>query len=340
VSTVLGDILVASLDPKSGAPGLLDSSPIEVDGFVHGVAVSPNRKFLFVPAQPARIDTYPIAVDGSLPEQPSSSELIDDDNPILSLALDPRGRFAYGVSPFSQSIYIFKINQDTGVLTLSGEPLLVGPAPDHRAPAFVAPEPSGRFVYVTQMAAGLPTGNGIRAYSVDATSGELTELSDSPFNEGNVVAGAVVFRPDGKFLFTSGGAVNAFAVDTDSGKLELVEGSPFSLDVGSDPWAPNITIDPQGKLLYACNFGLTRHVTGFAIDPVSGALEQTPGPITTAAPYSIALGPEGRFLYVGDDNGEISVFRVSRPSGTLTKLDDSPFAFGGLEPDFAFVTLP
>lgn len=330
---------MASLDPVSGAPEPLASSPVPVAGVTHGVAVSRDGKFLFVPAEPARIDTFPIAADGSLPAQPSSSATVDDDNPMLSMALDPLGRFAYGVSPFSQTIYSFKINQDTGALTLSGEPLLVGPGPDHRAPAFVAPDPSGHFVYVTQMAAGLPTGNGIRAYTVNETSGALSELANSPFSDGAVTAGAIVFRPDGKFLFTSGGGVNAFAVDAASGDLELVEGSPFSLDVASDPWAPNITIDPQGKLLYVCNFGPSRHVTGFAIDPVSGVLERTPGPVTTGAPYSLALGPGGRFLYVGDDNGETSVFRVVRPSGALTKLDDSPFAFGGLEPDFAFVTL-
>lgn len=340
ISTLVGDLLVASLDPVSGAPELLDSSPVLVDGFTHGVAVSPNGKFLFVPADPARIDTFTIAADGSLPAQPSSSAPVDDDSPMLSMALDPLGRFAYGVSPFSQTIYVFKINQDTGALTLSGEPLRVGPAPDHRSPAFVAPDPSGHFVYVTQMAAGLPTGNGIRAYRVDQNSGALAELGNSPFSAGAVTAGAIVFRPDGKFLFTSGGGVNAFAVDSVSGELELVEGSPFSLDVASDPWAPNITIDPQGKLLYVSNFTITRHVTGFVIDPDSGALEQAPGPVTTSVPYSIALGPGGRFLYVGDDNGEISVFRVARPSGALTPLAGSPFPFGGLEADFAFLTLP
>jgi 6-phosphogluconolactonase (cycloisomerase 2 family) len=342
VSTVFGDLLLASLDEDSGAPTLLPSSPVEVEGSLHGVAVSTNGKYLFVPAEPARIDTYPIAADGSLPDAPSSSAPVDDDNPLLSMALDPLGRFAYGVSPFSQSIYVFKIDQESGVLTLSGEPVLIGPAPDHRAPTFVAPDPSGHFVYVTQQAAGLPQAeNGIRAYSVDASSGAFTELADSPFSAGNVTAGAIVFRPDGKFLFSSGAGLNAFAVDTESGELDLVEGSPFSTDVGSDPWAPNLSMDPSGKLLYASNFVLTRHVTGFSIDAETGALEVVPGtPVTTSAPYSIALGPGGRFLYVGEDSGEISVFRVAHPSGGLTKLAESPFQFGGLEPDFAFLTLP
>jgi 6-phosphogluconolactonase (cycloisomerase 2 family) len=342
VSTVMGDLLVASLDPQTGAPTLLPSAPGEVEGFSHGVLVSTNRKYLFVPAQPARIDTYPIAADGSLAEAPSSSAPVDDDNPMLSMALDPLGRFAYGVSPFSQTIYVFEIDLDTGELTLSGEPLLVGPAPNHRGPAFVAPDPSGNFVYVTQMPSGAPAAeNGIRGYRVDPTSGELSELEASPFSPVEVTAGAIVFRPDGKFLYSSGGGVNAFSVDSETGDLELVDGSPFTADVGSDPWAPNITIHPSGKLLYVSQFLQTQHITGFAIDPLSGVLEQVTGtPVKADAPYSIALGPGGRFLYVGEDTGEISVFKVAHPGGGLTELTNSPFPFGGLEPDLAFLTLP
>ena len=340
ISTVLGDLLVASLDPASGKPALLPSSPIDVEGFLHGVAVHPNGKVLFVPADPARIDSYPIAEDGSLPAEPSSSAEVDDDNPLLGMALDPLGRFAYGVSPFSQTIYVFKVNQQTGALTASGEPLLVGPEGDRRSPAFVALDPSGKFAYVTQMASGSPTGNGIRAYAVDQESGELTELSTSPFAAGGVIAGALAFRPDGRFLFSTGAGVNAFAVAED-GTLELVDGSPFSLDVSTDAWAPNIAMHPQGKLLYVSDFLRTRHVTGFLIDPETGALDEVAGtPPTTTAPYSIALGPGGRFLYVNDDNGETSVFAVTSATGALTKLDDSPFPFGGLEADFAFAVLP
>lgn len=342
VSTLFGDLLVASLDPVTGVPSLLPSSPVHVTRFLHGVVVSPNHKFVFVPVEPTRIETYPIATDGSLPAVPSSSVVLDDDEPLLTMALDSKGRFAYGVSPFSNTIYVFTVNQGTGALTVSGEPLLVGPAPAHRIPAFVAPEPSGHYVYVTQIADGSPAAdNGIRGYAVDQTTGTLTELPGSPFGGDSVAAGAIVFRPDGKFLYSSGGGLNAFAIDADSGKLTLVPGSPFSQDVGSDPWAPNITVDPQGKLLYASHFSLTRHISGFAIDAASGALEAISAPpVTAISPYSIALGPGGRFLYVGEDNGQLNVFSVARPSGALTKLDDAPFQFGGLEPDIAFAALP
>ncbi|RYZ09894.1 MAG: hypothetical protein EOO73_03160 [Myxococcales bacterium] len=342
VSTLFGELLVASLDPATGEPELRGSAPIEVEGNLNGVIVSPNRKFLFVPADPARIDTYAIQPDGSLPEEPSSSAEVDDENPLLTMAVDPLGRFAYGVSPFSQTIYVFGVDQTTGELTPTGEPLLVGPGPTHRGPAFVAPAPSGRFVYVTQMPDGPPTDDdGIRCYAVDQLTGELSEVEGSPFSAAPVFGGALAFRPDGKFLYSTGGGLNAFAVDVATGELNVLEGSPFSTDVQSDPWAPSIAMDPRGRRLYISNFGATRHITGFAIDAATGSPQKLPGdPVQTPSPYSIALGPGGRFLYVGDDTSQISVFSVSGKSGALTQLAGSPFPFGGLEPDIAFVSLP
>lgn len=338
VSTLFGTLFMASVDPKSGAPKLLPEPP-DIDGTVNGVVVSPNGKFAFVPADPPRVETFPIGADGSLPAEPSSTvELDDEDGHLLSLSLDPQGRFAYGVLPFEQSIQVFKLNQQTGVLTLAGDPMPIGEEPNLRSPAYAAPDPSGRFVYVTQQAGG-PFG--IRGYRVNQTSGELTELPTSPFEEGDVIGGIAAFTPDGKFMYTSGNGLNGFAVDGETGELTLLEGSPFSDDVGTDPWAPNLAMDPQGKLLFASNFLLTRHITGFKIDAQTGALEQAAGdPVTSPAPYSIALSPGGKFVYVGDDNGQTSVFKVDRASAQLTKVEGSPFEFGGLEADVAFVTLP
>lgn len=342
VSNVFGQLHVARLDVKSGAPVPFEDSPIAVDDILNAMVPAPSGKFLFVAAEPSRIDTFPIAADGSLPEAPSASVELDEDDPLLSIAMDPLGRFVYGVSPQSKLIYVFDVDADSGELTQAGDPLLVGAAPDHRRPAFVAADPSGKFVYITQLADAAPIeDNGLRGYRVNAETGALTELADSPFAAGNDAGGAIVFRPDGKFLFSSGAALNAFAVDADSGKLTKVTGSPFSTDIGSDPWATNITIDPRGKRLFTCNFfGVSQHIRGFAIDAVSGALSELPGsPVTSTAPYSLALGPSGRTLYIGNDIGTVSAFNVAK-NGALELLDDSPFDLGGLEPDFAFVTLP
>lgn len=343
VSTVLGDLLLCSVEPGDGTATLLPSSPLDSPGFLHGVAVDVTGRFLFALAEPSRIDTYPIAADGSLPAEPSSSAVVDDDNPLMSLTLDPLGRFAYVASPFSRTIYSFAVDPATGAFAPVAEPLLVGPGPDHRSPAYVAADPSGHFLYVSQMIdpAAPADDNGIRGYRVDQGTGVLTELAASPFGDGNVIAGALKFRPDGKFLFSSGGGLNVFSIDAEGGNLELVAGSPFTEDVGSDPWASNLAVDPRGDFVYVSHFLPTQHLSGFAIDPETGKLEEVPGsPVTTSAPYSIAIEPTGSFLLVGDDTGQLPVFAISRADGALTAVAGSPFPFGGLEPAFAFVTRP
>ncbi|HEX6766237.1 MAG TPA: beta-propeller fold lactonase family protein, partial [Polyangiaceae bacterium] len=189
------------------------------------------------------------------------------------------------------------------------------------------------FLYETQEF--LP---GIRAFHI-GPAGALSELESSPFGETLVRSGALVFAPNGAFLYASGQGLSAFAIDGASGALDAVDGSPFTTDLGSDFFAANIAIDPRGEFLYTTAFTTTRHVSGFSIDAVSGALERVPGsPLTTSAPYSVAVDPAGRFVYVGNDFGDVSVFAINRRNGSLDELDDSPFTPGGPQPGFAFAT--
>ncbi len=343
LSTLLGDLLMCEIDTASGSPSLLPGSPIDSPGYLHGVFVDHSGKFLFTLAEPTRIDTYLIATDGTLPAEPSSTELVASADALMTMALEPKGRFAYAASPYGKTLYSFAIDADSGALTAIGAPLSVGPAPDHRSPAYVAAEPGGNFVYVSQLIdpSAPEADNGIRGYRIDQDTGELAELDESPFGGGSVIAGAIVFTPDGKFLYNSGGGLHAFAIDPDSGNLTQVAGEPFTLDVGSDPWASNLAMDPQGEFVYVSRFLLTDHISGFAIDPDSGVLDEVPGsPVTSSAPYSIAIEPHGRFLYVGNDFGLTPVFSIDRADGSLTETDDSPFQFGGLETEIGFVTLP
>jgi DNA-binding beta-propeller fold protein YncE len=165
----------------------------------------------------------------------------------------------------------------------------------------------------------------------------LEPLAGSPFGTTSVRAGAMVFSPGGARLYASGQALYAFSVDETSGALDEIEGSPFSTDIGSDAFAANVAIDRRGEYLYTTAFTATRHVSGYAIDEESGALAPVPGsPLQTPAPYSVAVDLSGRFAYVGNDNGELSVFAIDRRDGSLDELDDSPFPIGGLQPQFAF----
>jgi 6-phosphogluconolactonase (cycloisomerase 2 family) len=337
IATRFGGILACSIDTASGKAVLLPGSPINRNGTANSIAVHSSQKFVYVVNEHAHIDTYRIGADGTLPAQPNSTT----QNELVGLiTLDPKGRFAFAAG--DNALYTFKIDPTTGVLTGVGAPLIVGDPSNPTFPAFIAADPTGNFVYASA--------HGIWGYRVEQATGALTEVIGSPFGstglpDGDIMLGsAIAFKPSGDFLFSSGFGLNAFAVDGASGALTLVNGSPFSVEVESDPQAPNLTVDPQGKYLYASFFHSdTNHVPGFAIDPTNGKLQEVPGsPFTASAPYSLAVDPTGNFVYVATDFGQLQGYRVTRSTGRLDELVSvgSPFQFGGLEAKIAFATLP
>jgi len=86
-----------------------------------------------------------------------------------------------------------------------------------------------------------------------------------------------------------------------------------------------VTVDKQFLYMPLSN----DTILGFSIDSSSGALtplSTSPFPVT--APYSMAVDPTGRFLFVGGSAG-ISVFTVNATTGELTETSGSPFSTGG-----------
>lgn len=326
VSTFLGGLHAFSLAPGNGAPVELAGSPVhEGAHFYDADTDSVNRRVYAIDLDAQRIELYRIAADGTLPAEPSVSQPVSF-SPLM-LALDPLARFAYVAGSSDTAVHVFSIDHDTGELDALLELHVDG------APAFVAPDPLGRFLYVTD--AFEP---GIHAYEVSG-SGTFTELEHSPFATTLVRSGAMVLRPDGAFLYSTGDGLNAFSVDAGSGALEPVDGSPFTLDVGTDFFASNVATNATGTFLYATSAFLTEHLRGYAIDPESGALGEVPGsPVTVSGfPYSVAVSPSGR-VYTGNDAGTLSVFEVES-DGRLDELEASPFDARGLQPELAFVEL-
>jgi 6-phosphogluconolactonase len=328
VSTILGGVVAFSLDREHGTPSLLTGSPIDVGPLLYAESVNPAQRLLYVVDQAHKLDTFPINADGTLPATPAFSAAIIG-NPV-TLALDPAGHFAYvGTQSDTQTIIeAFHIDAITGALTSAGDPLALT-----AAPAYVAVDPTGHFAYVSEV------GGGIWGYHIDPITGALSKIDGSPFGAALVFRGAIAFTPSGGFLYTTGGGLNAFSIDTASGKLEPVEGSPFSPDVGSDPSATNIAIEPSGRFLYATEFvGIALRLFGFSI-AADGKLDPVEGlPVAASQPYSVGVDPSGHFLYLGQDDGHIGVFSLNLANGKLHEIDGSPFAHGGLQPEFAFAT--
>jgi len=295
----------------------------------HAIALTtnPTQPFLYVATDDGHIDGYRIAADGTLPALPTSS--VQTPSGSLAITIDPKGRFIYADGT---DIYGYAIDPVTGALSA-----IDGPRPP--GGSYVAADPTGNFVYVS--------GQGLRGYRIDPNSGALKELEGSPFGttdlpDEDVVGGAIIFKPSGDFLYTSGmqgnGALNGFSIDAGSGKLELVAGSPFTRELDSDFNATDIAMDPKGQYLFVTSFR-TSHLSGFKI-LADGSLTAVPGPPQqTFSPYAVGVDPSGRFVYVASDSGENGVYALARTDGRLEQIMNSPFMFGALQPEVSFAVV-
>src|SRR5207253_6373716 len=150
-------------------------------------------------------------------------------------------------------------------------------------PFSVAVDPAEHFVYVANSLSDT-----ISVLSLDASTGTLTSLPNSPFTaDKNPVSLAI--DSAGKFLYVAnlgGNNVSAFSLDSTTGV-------PTELTTPKSPFAAGTrpifaTIDSTGKFLYVANEN-SRDISGFNIDSSTGGL--TNGSIAASvgsAPTSIA----------------------------------------------------
>ena len=124
-----------------------------------------------------------------------------------------------------------------------------------------------------------------------------------------------------------------------------------SLTVGCKFWqtpAASKTPAPAGtpKLAFVANFnsGANGSVRGYLVDGSNGSLSSTGAAlIKQDAPTTIAAHPNGKFVYVANQNGNISVNSVDREEGALEFVASTSFADGhmpswlGVTPDGKFL---
>jgi 6-phosphogluconolactonase len=172
------------------------------------------------------------------------------------------------------NVSAFSVATGTGALTaVRGSPFAPPVAGDVVG---FAMHPSGKFLYGTT---GLAA-NGILAWSIDATTGELANVPGSPFQSGTALFGGA-FDPAGKFFYVSGGAsggIAGFSVDSGSGTLTPLANSPFLSSSGLS--AP--VVDPSGQFVFAVDI-TNSAITGFSLDAATGALTELGNPAVVDA---------------------------------------------------------
>ncbi len=134
----------------------------------------------------------------------------------VSVAVDPSGKFLYVANFLSFDISEYTIDPGNGTLTLIRAPISTGAG---KSPLFVGVHPSGRFAYVATLLNN-PTSGEVTPYSIDATTGALTALSDGVF--AGREPSSIAIAPSGRFAYVADfgtDVVWTFAIDPATGAL-------------------------------------------------------------------------------------------------------------------------
>ena len=245
-----------------------------------------------------------------------------------SITVDPKGRFVYVVNSVDDDVSAYAINAATGALTaVPGSPFATGHLPNT-----VIIDPSGSFLYTADNGS-----NDVWGFAIDPSSGALAVVPGSPFPTGNAMS--ITIDPAGKFVFVANlltADVSAFTINHQTGTLSAVAGSPFSAGCtsplqaqpgaafGSACRLTSLAVDASGAFLYATGSS-SNTISGFAIDPTSGALESLAGSPFAVAPWPYAVTMSGGFLYVSynDVVGAVSTYTIDPSSGVFTPIEGS-----------------
>jgi probable HAF family extracellular repeat protein len=178
-----------------------------------------------------------------------------------------------------------------------------------------------QFAYV----ANFGSQNTITGLAINESTGALTPVHGSPFN--NVDAPiSVTVDPTGRFVYaTQGAAISGYTINAETGALTRVRRSPFS-----SPDPRGIVVDPTGRFVYVANFS-SGNVTAYTINTDNGRLADIPGSPFAAdsGTYSVAVDPKGHFLYASNPvAGDITEYAIDANTGVLTQIPGSPVTSG------------
>jgi 6-phosphogluconolactonase len=236
-----------------------------------------------------------------------------------SLTVSCPGEYAYVANSADNTLSSYRVDVTTGALALIGTPTATGVSPHaivgydyYDGPALK------RLLFVANEGS-----NDISAFTVDVTTGAITEIPGSPFPAGMDPQAMVIYGPN---LFVANAGSNNVSVYTigSAGVLAAQPGSPVA--VGKSP--TSILVDPSTGIVFVANHGGSNDISAFYfydLTPVPGSPFPAGG-----NPLGLALGfwQGGSFLYTANPdatNPSISGFSFDSTTGPFSRLSGSPF---------------
>ena len=246
--------------------------------------------------------------------------------------VDKAGRFVYISNHDSNFVSGYTINSSDGSLIpinpAAGSPVTDATDPTNNNPHWSAFDQTGQFLYV--IAGVPPTPSTLKSYSVNGTTGVLTQIGTT----GPLVQCAhghnVIVTPNNNFLYVAcedSAVIYSFRRDTNTGQLTNLGATVVIGQNGTPPTAPSAVADPTSSFLFV---GATNSVTVFNINPNNGTIAPIQGQsnfVSGNSPHNLTLDSNGHLYTANLHDSTVSAFSIN--AGVLAQLAGSPFATGG-----------
>lgn len=283
-----GTISSFAINRKDGSLQLLNTVNAGGAGPTY-VSLHPSGRFLLVANYfGGSVSVFPIKEDGQLGEASDVKTDEGDIGPARAehappgsfafsghdrthahmIQSDPAGRFVLHVDLGLDRIYVWKFDDQKGVLSPAEEPWVTLPGGD--GPRHFHFHPNGRWFYSIQ-----EEGATIVLFDYDAKSGKLTSrqtVSSLPEGyAGSTFCSEILVSTDGRFVYGGNRLHDSIGIFSVGNKGDLTQiGNEWTR--GNYP--RSFTFSPNGRFLYCCN-QRADNVTVFAVDRGTGALKFT-----------------------------------------------------------------
>jgi len=309
-------------------PHVASGSPFSGGGIAGAncIAMSNNGKFVAVANTTAStISVFSMNLEsGALsPNLASPFVGIDLDTPQYPVFFMNSAFLAVTCLGDAPGVVVFSVDPSNGDLAEVGFYSIPG------IPQEIMVSPDGKWLAVGNSAGS------VSMYSVNGTTGVLTEVAGSPFSA--PISFAPDFSPDAKFLAVTNPpaeTVTVYAIDQMTGALTEIESSPFTtsqLPRGVEktsmlrlpPLQGFVRYSPQGNFLAVSN--LTQNtVAFFGVNMESGELTSLDNSVFVDNPFNVEFSKNNLHLVVAERgallHGKIRFFAIAQDSGIVSSI--------------------
>jgi len=316
-----------SINPGSGVLSPLPGSPWALGVEGRAIAFDAASKYLYVESDvggysDAYVTAFSISPTGQLTQ--IQSILAPGAAGTSGIAITPDGKFLYATGFYVGQVDGFSINSATGLLTFIPGPQIGGYPGEG-----LAVDPLGKYVYAGNR-------NGIAMYTINSTTGVLTEVAGSPFLTGPESSDFHV-ESTGNYVYTNQDfTLTAVKVDRANDKLTFLNSIHSRTQVGTGRWArlgllkSPTSVSVASKFAYVLN-NEDHSISRYTVDGGDGELAGVGSALTTGGinPQAMTTDMYGNFLFaVNRDSNTVAAFSIHPTTGALTPVSGSPFPTG------------